>query len=127
MKKTNNAVFAFGRKKACELLPVTETGDAPEKKMYYVYILSNQSNSVLYVGMTNDLERRLYQHRSGATEGFTKKYRVHKLVFYEVCFDVRDAIAREKQIKRWSRQKKIDLVSSFNREWKELFTERKDK
>ena len=95
--------------------------------MYYVYILSNQSNSVLYVGMTNNLERRLYEHRSGAAEGFTKKYRVHKLVFYEVCFDVRDAIAREKQIKRWSRQKKIDLISSFNREWKELFTERKDK
>ena len=102
-------------------------GRRAEKKMYYVYILSNQSNSVLYVGMTNDLERRLYEHRSGATEGFTKKYRVHKLVFYEVCFDVRDAIAREKQIKRWSRQKKIDLISSFNREWKELFTERKDK
>lgn len=95
--------------------------------MYYVYILSNQSNSVLYVGMTNNLERRLYEHRSGATEGFTKKYRVHKLVFYEVCSDVRDAIAREKQIKRWSRQKKIDLISSFNREWKELFTERKEK
>ena len=100
-KKRKNEPFAAegdGRSSVCN-----GNGRRAEKKMYYVYILSNQSNSVLYVGMTNNLERRLYEHRSGAAEGFTKKYRVHKLVFYEVCSDVRDAIAREKQIKRWSR------------------------
>ena len=77
---------------------------------YYVYILTN----------TNNLQRRVYEHKTGVFEGFTKKYRVHKLVYYENCHDVNDAIRREKQLKAWSREKKNKLVESINPEWKEL-------
>ena len=87
---------------------------------YYVYILANQFNSVLYVGVTNNLERRIAEHQSGLIDGFTKKYRVHKLVYYESCHDVRDAIAREKQLKNWNREKKRFLIEQMNPEWKDL-------
>ena len=87
---------------------------------FYVYILTNQYNNVMYVGVTNSLERRLAEHKSGMIEGFTKKYSVHKLVYYEYCSDINAAIAREKQIKGWTRPKKNDLVSSVNPEWKEI-------
>ena len=87
---------------------------------FYVYILTNQYNNVMYVGVTNDLERRLAEHKSGTIEGFTKKYNVHKLVYYEYCSDINAAIAREKQIKGWTRAKKNDLVSSANPKWKEI-------
>ena len=72
-------------------------------KDYYVYILSNKANTVLYIGVTNNLERRIYEHKNGVLEGFTKKYNVHKLVYFEMCGDIKDAIAREKQLKKWSR------------------------
>ena len=87
---------------------------------YYVYILTNENNTVLYIGVTNNIQRRVYEHKTGVYEGFTKKYRVHKLVYYENCHDVRDAIRREKQLKNWSREKKNKLVESINPEWKEL-------
>ena len=87
---------------------------------YYVYILTNENNNVMYVGVTNNLQRRVYEHKTGVFEGFTKKYRVHKLVYFENCQDVRDAIRREKQLKKWSREKKNKLVESINPEWKEL-------
>lgn len=87
---------------------------------YYVYILSNKSNSVVYVGVTNNLERRLYEHKNGLYDGFTKKYNVHKLVYYEYTTDIRSAIIREKQIKGWRRSKKDDLINSQNPEWKDL-------
>lgn len=87
---------------------------------YYVYILSNKSNSVVYVGVTNNLERRLYEHKNGLYDGFTKKYNVHKLVYYEYTTDIRSAIIREKQIKGWRRSKKNDLINSQNPEWKDL-------
>ena len=78
---------------------------------YYVYILTNQFNDVFYVGVTNNLERRIREHQSGLIDGFTKKYRIHKLVYCESCHDVRDAIAREKQLKKLEqREKKV-----FNR------------
>ena len=88
--------------------------------MYYVYILTNRNNYVLYTGVTGDLRRRLYEHKHGTIDGFTKKYKVHKLVFFETTSDVRAAIAREKQIKGWTRAKKIALIESMNPDWKEL-------
>ncbi len=87
---------------------------------YYVYILTNKSNNVLYIGITDDIKRRLYEHKNKLNEGFTSKYNVHKLVYLEDTNNVLDAIAREKQLKRWSRAKKIALIESVNKEWKDL-------
>ena len=92
-------------------------------KEYYVYILTNTYNTVLYTGMTNDLLRRVSEHRAGQGSVFTKKYNVSKLVYYEITDDVYAAIAREKQIKAGSRQKKIDLIDGFNPEWVDLYDE----
>ena len=89
-------------------------------KNYYVYILTNWNNKVMYVGVTNDLNRRLYEHKNGLVDGFTKKYNVHKLVYCEDCGSIIDAISREKEIKGWKREKKNQLVESLNPEWKEL-------
>ena len=88
--------------------------------MYYVYIMTNWNNKVLYTGITNDLERRIYEHKNKLIEGFTKKYNVNKLVYYECTTDVYSAITREKQIKGWTRQKKNELVQSVNPEWRDL-------
>ena len=90
-------------------------------KQYYVYFLTNENNKVLYVGVTNDLKRRVYEHKNGLVEGFTRKYHVHKLVYYEVCEDIAGAILREKQIKSGSRKKKNGLVSVFNPDWEDLW------
>lgn len=89
-------------------------------KQYYVYFLTNWNNKVLYVGVTNDLKRRVHEHKKRMVDGFTRKYHVHKLVRYEVCEEIEGAILREKQIKSGSRQKKIDLITSFNPEWEDL-------
>jgi len=86
------------------------------RRTYYVYILSSRPNGTLYVGVTNDLERRLLEHRDGTVEGFTKRYAVHRLVHFEET----DAIAREKQSKGWSRAKKVALIQSENPEWSDL-------
>ncbi len=83
-------------------------------KHSYVYIMTNKHNTVLYSGVTSDLKRRAWQHKDKLADGFTKRYNVNKLVYYEVFEDVRAAIAREKQIKGGSRQKKIDLVNGMN-------------
>jgi len=88
--------------------------------MYYVYILTNWSNNVLYTGVTNDLERRLYEHKNKMVKGFTEKYNVNKLVYFESTTDVRSAIRKEKQIKGWLRSKKIDLIEDLNPRWKDL-------
>ncbi|MCQ1529098.1 GIY-YIG nuclease family protein [Lutispora saccharofermentans] len=88
--------------------------------MYYVYILTNYSNKVLYTGVTNNLERRVYEHKNKLVKGFTEKYNVHKLVYFDSTTDVKVAIAREKQIKGWTRLKKIELIESMNPEWKDL-------
>ena len=90
---------------------------------YYVYIMTNKHNTVLYTGVTNDLRRRAYEHRTGRGGGFTSRYNVNKLVYYEIGHDARSAIAREKQIKAGSRQKKLDLVNGMNPEWKDLYDE----
>ena len=90
-------------------------------RSYSVYIMTNKHNTVLYTGVTNDLRRRAYEHRTGQGSGFTSRYNVTKLVYYEVYGGVREAIAREKQMKGGSRQKKCDLVSAMNPEWQDLY------
>ena len=90
---------------------------------YYVYILTNWKGNVMYIGVTNDLERRLYEHKHELVEGFTKQYHVHKLVYYEETSDVRAAIEREKQLKNWARAKKDALVETMNPMWKDLSDE----
>ena len=90
---------------------------------YFVYILSNKNNTTLYTGVTNNLYRRVRQHKSGKGSKFTSKYNLTKLVYYEVFENIYDAINREKQIKGGSRQKKIDLVEETNPAWIDLFTE----
>jgi putative endonuclease len=87
---------------------------------YYVYFLTNKNDNVMYVGMTNDLARRVYEHKNGLVEGFTKKYRVHKLVYYEVTESVLAALEREKEIKKWRREKKNQLVEKMNPTWEDL-------
>ena len=91
-----------------------------ENKSYYVYIMTNENNTVLYTGVTNDLERRLSEHKTGTGGIFTSKYRVAKLVYYEVTNQIEDAIMREKQIKKGSRRKKIVLIERENSAWKDL-------
>ncbi len=92
-------------------------------RQYYVYILTNFTNTVLYTGVTNDLIRRIYEHKNKTTHGFTAKYNVNKLLFYEATDNIESAILREKQIKAGSRQKKIDLINKQNPEWKDLYAE----
>ena len=92
------------------------TGNAYQ---YYVYIMSNFSKT-LYIGVTNDLERRVYEHKQKLTEGFTKKYNVTMLVYFEETNDVNAAIEREKELKGWRRKRKIALIESMNPEWKDL-------
>lgn len=89
--------------------------------MYYVYILSNINNKVLYVGVTNDLIRRVFQHKQKIVEGFTKRYNVNKLVYYEETTDVNSALNREKQLKSFTRAKKENLINRFNPEWRDLY------
>ena len=86
---------------------------------YYVYVLTNHMGT-LYTGVTNDLTRRMYEHREGLGGGFTKKYNISKLVFYEATNDVRSAIAREEQIKGWLRSNKVALIESANPSWRDL-------
>ncbi|RTQ50814.1 GIY-YIG nuclease family protein [Hymenobacter gummosus] len=87
---------------------------------YYVYILTNQNHTVVYVGVTNDLTRRVAEHREAQHKGFTKRYNLNKLIYFEEYTDAKAAIAREKQMKAGSRQKKLDLVNSTNPDWAEL-------
>ena len=93
-----------------------------ESRQYYVYILTNKTNKVLYIGVTNDLEHRIFEHKNKIVEGFTKKYNLNKLIYYEVTKDISSAIEREKQLKNWHRDWKINLVNSFNPMWKDLGT-----
>jgi putative endonuclease len=92
-------------------------------KEYCVYIMTNNHNTVIYSGVTNDLARRVYEHKNRLGGIFTRKYNICKLVYYEVTDNVYSALAREKQIKGGSRKKKIDLVNSVNPEWRDLYEE----
>ena len=91
--------------------------------MFFVYILSSQNNNVIYIGVTNDLRRRVIEHKNAVVDGFTKKYHVNKLVYYETFSSSMDAIKREKQLKGWIRNKKVALINSINPEWNDLFYE----
>ena len=88
---------------------------------YYVYIMASKRNGTLYVGVTNDLIRRTYEHREGLADGFTKKYGVKTLVYYELHDDIARAIQREQNLKRWRREWKIDLIEKANPAWDDLY------
>lgn len=87
----------------------------------YVYLVANKYNNVLYVGVTNNLIRRIYEHKNRLVKGFTHKYNVNRLVYYEVCPDILVAITREKQIKGWAREKKNKLINMMNPNWDDLY------
>ncbi len=92
---------------------------------YYLYILTKNSRT-LYIGVTNNLERRLFEHKNKLIPGFTEKYNIDKLVYYEIFNEIDDAIRREKQLKNWHRQWKINLIESINKEWEDLSTKFSD-
>jgi len=94
-------------------------------KHYFIYILSSK-NKVLYVGMTDNLSRRIYEHKERLVDGFTKEYNVDRLVYYEVHPDLKSVVKREKQLKNWHRQWKINLIESMNKDWKDLYPEIED-
>ena len=89
-------------------------------RTFFVYIMTNKVHTVLYTGVTNNILRRNYEHKNKIVEGFTKKYNVNKLVFYKECATALEAIAEEKRIKGWTRQKKINLINSINSTWRDL-------
>jgi putative endonuclease len=90
-------------------------------KQYYVYIMTNDTNTVTYTGVTNDLIRRVEQHKNKLVKGFTSTYNINKLVYFETGEDVYGALTREKQIKSWPRKNKVNLISSMNADWHDLF------
>ena len=90
------------------------------KEQFYVYILTNKINSVFYIGVTNNLQRRIYEHKNKLVAGFTEKYNVNKLVYYEISDSIESAILREKQLKRWHRKWKINLIKENNPVFEEL-------
>ena len=92
-------------------------------KQYYVYILANRKNGTLYIGVTNDVVKRVYEHKNNLVEGFTKKYGVHTLVYYEQHDNPDNAIAREKRMKKWRRAWKIELIETDNPDWKDLYND----
>ena len=102
---------------------VTSRREAIHKTMreYYVYILASKPNGTLYIGVTNDLIRRVNEHRNDLIEGLTKRYGVHTLVHFEQCGDVAGAIWREKRLKKWKREWKIQLIETDNPEWRDLY------
>lgn len=90
---------------------------------YYVYIMASKKNGTLYIGVTNNLTRRVYEHKNDLIEGFTKKYGVHKLVYYEQINDIDSEIEREKKLKKWNRRWKIGLIQKFNPNWHDIYDE----
>jgi putative endonuclease len=93
------------------------------EKTSYVYILASAFNGTLYVGVTSDLVRRVWQHREGVADGFTKRHGVKKLVWYEIHVDIEEAIRREKQIKKWARRWKVELIEGGNSYWRDLYAD----
>ncbi|MEO6694502.1 MAG: GIY-YIG nuclease family protein [Ignavibacteria bacterium] len=93
------------------------------KKTFSVYILATKKNGTLYIGVTNDLSRRMTEHKNKLVRGFTEKYNIHKLVYYETSHYINNAIQREKQLKGWLRKKKIELIESSNPDWTDLSTD----
>jgi putative endonuclease len=94
-----------------------------QRKNYYLYILSSKRNGTLYIGVTNSMIRRIYEHKHDLVDGFTKKYSVHNLVYYETYDNINTAISREKEMKKWRRKDKIDLIEKENPNWRDLYEE----
>jgi len=90
-------------------------------KQYYVYILASQIRGTLYIGVTSELVKRIYEHKNDTVDGFTKEYQVHNLVYYEATNDVTSALTREKQLKKWKSAWKIELIEKSNSDWKDLY------
>lgn len=90
-------------------------------KSYYVYILASDKKGTLYIGVTNDLVRRIYEHKNNLASSFSSKYDIHSLVYYETTSDINSALLREKQMKKWKRQWKINLIEKMNPEWDDLY------
>lgn len=90
-------------------------------KQYFVYILASKKNGTLYIGVTNNLSKRIYEHKHGLVEGYTKKYNVKNLVYYEITTDIKSAITREKDMEKWYRKWKIELIERENPEWEDLY------
>jgi putative endonuclease len=88
---------------------------------YYIYILASEPRGVLYIGVTNNIIKRVWEHKNEFVDGFTKKYKVKRLVYYEIFTDIEYAIQREKQLKHWNRQWKVNLISDFNPRWDDLY------
>ena len=97
-----------------------ESFEESMSKQYFTYVATNFKSTVLYTGITNNLNRRMYEHKNGLVEGFTKKYKVNKLIFYEIFINPEDAIRAEKKIKGWTRKKKMDLIKIKNPEFEDL-------
>lgn len=95
----------------------------PRDHQYFVYILASQRNGTLYIGVTNDLVRRVQEHREGLVPGFTRRYSVKLLVYFEVHYDINEAILREKRIKRWRRRWKLELIEAQNQQWRDLWVD----
>ncbi len=91
------------------------------EKLFYVYILTNKDFGVFYIGVTSNLERRIYEHKSKLIKGFTSRYNITRLVYYEVIETAEAAITREKTLKRWSREWKINIINQFNPDWNDLY------
>lgn len=91
------------------------------EKQYYDYIMASKPKGTIYIGVTNSLAKRVYEHKHNLFKGFTNKYSVHQLVYYEVCSDIREAIRREKRMKKWRRRWKMNLIEKTNPEWKDLY------
>ena len=98
-----------------------ESGNPEMMGQNFVYILASKRNGTLYIGVTNNLLKRVHQHKSDITEGFTQKYNVHNLVYFEAYNDIRDAITREKRMKKWNRAWKIKMIEKSNPNWEDLF------
>ena len=122
---SNHVAFAIVRtlKMSCLRRQASRKHEMSRDHRYYVYILANRKNGTLYIGVTNNLLKRVHQHKTNAVKGFTERYAVHRLVYYEHYGDIRDAINREKRMKRWKRQWKINLIEKDNPEWRDLFDE----
>lgn len=93
------------------------------RNQYYIYIMTNKYNKILYTGITGNLKKRIYEHKQKFVDGFTKRYNITKLIYYEIYDDPTNAIKREKQIKGGSRNKKIDLIESMNPKWEDLYNQ----
>ncbi len=94
-----------------------------QEKVFYIYIMTNKNNTVLYVGVTSNLQKRIFEHKNKLVSGFTKQYNIEKLVYYETCGEALPAFEREKKLKRWKRKWKEDLINKDNPEWKDLYGE----